>query len=80
MRKIAEGAALMTGTTRRGRRADQRRLQPAGQRPAGEADAGQLDRLGPPPFDAADREAAAQFQATPSPEDISWPSARWACR
>jgi aminobenzoyl-glutamate utilization protein B len=34
----------------------------------------QLDRLGPPPFDAADRAKAAEFQATMTAEDIasSW--------
>jgi len=31
----------------------------------------QLDHLGPPPFDAADRRYAAEIQATLSPEDIA---------
>ena len=31
----------------------------------------QFERLGPPPFDAADRKYAAEIQATLSPEDIA---------
>jgi aminobenzoyl-glutamate utilization protein B len=36
----------------------------------------QLERLGPPPFDAADRQYAAQIQATLSADDIASSFAR----
>src|SRR5262249_2740593 len=36
----------------------------------------QMERLGPPPFDATDREYAAEIQATLTPEDIASAYAR----
>jgi aminobenzoyl-glutamate utilization protein B len=70
VRKIADGAALMTETTvstqvisavsnLMGNKALEATMQSS------------LDRLGPPPFDEADRELARKFQATLTPEDIS---------
>ncbi len=70
VRKIADGAALMTETTVStqvisavsnllGNKALEATMQSS------------LDRLGPPPFDEADRALARQFQATLTPEDIS---------
>ncbi|MCS6892531.1 MAG: M20 family metallopeptidase [Rhodovarius sp.] len=70
VRKIAEGAALMTETTVTsevisavsnllGNRVLEGLLQ------------AQLERLGPPPFDEADRELARRFQATLTAEDIA---------
>lgn len=69
VKKVAEGAALMTETSVV--------CEPV----SGEANIlgnetlealmqGELERLGPAAFDAADREAAARFYATFSPEDI----------
>lgn len=73
VRKIADGAALMTETT------VETRVVSAvsnllGNTPLERAMQDNLDRLGPPPFDAADRAKAAEFQATLSEEDIasSW--------
>jgi aminobenzoyl-glutamate utilization protein B len=69
VRKIADGAALMTETT----------VQAAvvsavsnllGNAPLERAMAENLARLGPPPFDEADRARAREFQATLSEEDI----------
>jgi len=75
VRKVAEGAALMTETSVEIRTISgvsnllsNTPLELAMQR--------QLDRLGPPPFDAADRAYAAQIQATLSPEDIASAFAR----
>lgn len=70
VKKVAEGAALMTETTVV--------CQPV----SGEANLlgndtlealmhNELERLGPALFDVADREMAAKFQATFSPEDIA---------
>ena len=69
VRKIAEGAALMTETT------VETRVVGAvsnllGNDPLERAMHDNLSRLGPPPFDEADRELAAKFQATLSEEDI----------
>jgi aminobenzoyl-glutamate utilization protein B len=70
VRKIADGAALMTGTT-----VETMVISAVsnllGNDPLEKLMQDNLDRLGPPPFDAADREAAAKFQATLSAEDIS---------
>ncbi|MDI3306123.1 MAG: M20 family metallopeptidase [Acetobacteraceae bacterium] len=70
VRKIADGAALMTETT------VETRVVSAvsnllGNTPLERAMQDNLDRLGPPPFDAADRAKAAEFQATLSEEDIA---------
>ncbi|HEY8288156.1 MAG TPA: M20 family metallopeptidase [Acetobacteraceae bacterium] len=69
VRKIAEGAALMTETT------VQAQVVSAvsnllGNTPLERAMHDNLSRLGPPQFDDADRAAAAKFQATLSEEDI----------
>ncbi len=69
VRKIADGAALMTETT------VQAQVVSAvsnlmGNVPLEKAMYDNLTRLGPPPFDDADRAAAAEFQATLSEEDI----------
>jgi aminobenzoyl-glutamate utilization protein B len=73
VRKIAEGAALMTETqvTARVVSGVSNLL---GNAPLERAMQANLDRLGPPPFDEADRAKAAEFQATLSEEDIaaSW--------
>ncbi|NOG68824.1 M20 family metallopeptidase [Roseicella sp. DB1501] len=73
VRKIAEGAALMTET-----RVEAKVVSGVsnllGNLPLERAMQANLDRLGPPPFDAADRAKAAEFQATLTEEDIqaSW--------
>ena len=70
VKKVAQGAALMTET--------QVEMQVVsavsnllGNTPLEQAMQRQLDRLGPPPFDAADKKYAAQIQATLSAEDIA---------
>ncbi len=69
VRKVAEGAALMTETT----------VHPKvisavsnlmGNTPLDQAMHRNFERLGPPPFDAADRAFAEQIRATLTPEDI----------
>jgi aminobenzoyl-glutamate utilization protein B len=69
VRKIADGAALMTETS------VQTKVVSAvsnlmGNGPLEKAMQANLDRLGPPPFDDADRAFAAKIQATLSEEDI----------
>ena len=63
VRKIAEGAALMTET-----RVDAKVVSAVsnllGNAPLERAMQDNLDRLGPPPFDAADRAIAAEYQKT----------------
>jgi aminobenzoyl-glutamate utilization protein B len=70
VKKVAEGAALMTETQ------VQVRVISAvsnllGNTPLEEAMYRNLERLGPVPFDAADRDFAAKIQATLSEEDIA---------
>lgn len=69
VRKIADGAALMTET-----RVETRVISAVsnllGNRPLEELMQGALDRLGPPPFDDEDRARAAEFQATLGEEEI----------
>ena len=73
VRKIAEGAALMTET-----RVEAKVISGVanllGNAPLERAMQDNFDRLGPPPFDAADRAKAAEYQATLTEEDIasSW--------
>ena len=73
VRKIADGAALMTET-----RVETKVVSAVsnllGNSPLERAMQDNFDRLGPPPFDAADRAKAAEYQATMSEEDIaaSW--------
>ena len=73
--KVADGAALMTET----------RVEVSvasavsnllANTPLEKAMQSQLERLGPPPFDAADRDYAARIQATLSAEDIASSFAR----
>lgn len=75
VKKVAQGAAMMTET--------QMELKVVsavsnllGNTPLEEAMQRQLEHLGPPPFDAADREYAADIQATLTPEDIASTYAR----
>ena len=75
VRKVADGAALMTETK------VEVKIATAvsnllGNTPLEKAMQSQLERLGPPPFDAADRQYAAQIQATLSAEDIASSYAR----
>jgi aminobenzoyl-glutamate utilization protein B len=60
VRKIADGAALMSET----------QVESQANTPLEKAMHDNLQRLGPPPFDDADRAGAAKFQATLSEEDI----------
>lgn len=70
VRKIADGAALMTET-----RVETQVISAVsnllGNTPLEKLMQDSLDRLGPPPFDAEDRKRAAAFQATLSEEDIA---------
>ena len=75
VKKIASGAALMTET-----QVDVKVVSAVsnllGNTPLEEAMQRQLERLGPPPFDAADRKYAAEIQATLTQEDIASAYAR----
>ncbi|MFC3125583.1 M20 family metallopeptidase [Pseudoroseomonas globiformis] len=70
VKKIAEGAALMTETT-----VSSRILSATanllGNAPLEAAMQSQFERLGPPPFDEADRDFARQIQGTLSAADIA---------
>jgi aminobenzoyl-glutamate utilization protein B len=70
VKKIAEGAALMTECT-----VDHRVLSGVanllGNAPMEKAMQAALDRLGPPPFDAEDQARANEFQATMTAADIA---------
>ena len=70
VKKVAQGAALMTET-----QVDLKVVSAVsnllGNTPLEHAMQRQLDRLGPPPFDAADKKYAAQIQSTLSAEDIA---------
>jgi aminobenzoyl-glutamate utilization protein B len=69
IRKIADGAALMTETRVTSQVVSAvSNLLP--NKPLERAMQDNLERLGPPPFDDADRRAAADFQATLTDEDI----------
>ena len=70
VRKIADGAALMTGTTVT-TQVISAVSNLLGNDPLETLMQANLDRLGPPPFDDADRAAAKKFQDTLSKEDIS---------
>jgi aminobenzoyl-glutamate utilization protein B len=74
--KIAEGAALMTETsvTSAVVSGDANLI---GNTPLEHLLHRQLERLGPPVFDDADREFAAEIQSTLSPEDIATAAARF---
>jgi aminobenzoyl-glutamate utilization protein B len=75
VRKIADGAALMTETTVT-TKVVSAVSNLLGNTPLEEAMQRQLDRLGPPPFDAADRKYAAEIQGTLTQEDIASAYAR----
>jgi aminobenzoyl-glutamate utilization protein B len=75
VRKVADGAALMTETKVEAKVASAV-SNLLGNTPLEQAMQRQLDRLGPPPFDAADRKYAAEIQATLSSEDIASAYAR----
>jgi aminobenzoyl-glutamate utilization protein B len=75
VRKVAQGAALMTETS-----VSEKVVSAVsnllGNTPLEQAMQRQLDRLGAPPFDAADRKYAAEIQATLTAEDIASAYAR----
>jgi aminobenzoyl-glutamate utilization protein B len=75
VQKVAQGAALMTETT-----VEMKVVSAVsnllGNTPLEEAMQTQLERLGAPPFDDADRKYAAAIQATLTPEDIASAYAR----
>jgi aminobenzoyl-glutamate utilization protein B len=75
VRKVADGAALMTETKVEAKVASAV-SNLLGNTPLEQAMQRQLDHLGPPPFDAADRKYAAEIQATLSAEDIASAYAR----
>src|SRR4051812_27860670 len=75
VRKVADGAALMT-ETRVEVKVATAVSNLLGNTPLEKAMQSQLERLGPPPFDAADRKYAAEIQATLSAEDIASSFAR----
>jgi aminobenzoyl-glutamate utilization protein B len=70
VRKVAEGAALMTET-----KVDIQIISAVsnlmGNSPLEQAMHANFERLGPPPFDAADRAFAEQIRATLTPDDIA---------
>jgi len=72
VRKIAEGAALMTET-----RMEMKVISAVsnilGNRPLEETMQAMLEELGPPPFDEADREFARKIRATLSEQDLAAP-------
>ena len=69
VRRIADGAALMT-ETRVATRVVSAVSNLLGNAPLEHALQAQMERLGPPPFDAADRAFAAEIQASLSAEDL----------
>ena len=75
VKKVANGAALMSETL-----VDVKVVSAVsnllGNRPLEQAMQRQMEHLGPPPFDAADRKYAAEIQATLTPEDIASAFAR----
>ena len=75
VKKIASGAAMMTET-----QVDVKVVSAVsnllGNTPLEEAMQRQMERLGPPPFDAADRQYAAEIQATLTQEDMASTFAR----
>ena len=75
VKKVADGAAMMTET-----QVEMKVVSAVsnllGNTPLEQAMQRQLEHLGPPPFDAADRKYAAEIQATLTPEDIASAYAR----
>jgi aminobenzoyl-glutamate utilization protein B len=74
--KIAEGAALMTETSV-DVEVDKACSNMLGNDPLEQAMQANLEAFGAPPFDAADRDAAARFHATVSAEDIASGATRY---
>ena len=74
--RIADGAALMTETTVASR-VISGDADLIGNTPLEQAMFRELERLGPPPFDDADRAFAAEIQATLRPDDIALAFARF---
>ena len=70
VRKIADGAALMTETQVEAK-VFSAVSNLMGNRPLEEAMQANIDRLGPVPFDAADREFANEIRSTLTPDDIA---------
>ena len=70
VKKVADGAALMTETTVRSRIVSGD-ANLVGNTPLENLMHAQLERLGPPDFDEADHETARKFQGTFSQEDIA---------
>ncbi len=75
VKKVAEGAALMTETNV-SLKVVSAVSNLLGNTPLEQAMQAQFERLGPPPFDVADRKYAAEIQATLSAEDIASAYAR----
>jgi len=75
VKKVAQGAALMTETTL-SLKVVSAVSNLLGNTPLEQAMQSQFERLGPPPFDAADRKYAGEIQATLSAEDIKTAYAR----
>jgi aminobenzoyl-glutamate utilization protein B len=75
VKKVAQGAALMTETNL-SMQVVSAVSNLLGNAPLEQAMQAQFERLGPPPFDAADRKYAAEIQATLSPEDVASAYAR----
>src|SRR5262245_27396610 len=75
VKKVAQGAALMTETTL-SLKVVSAVSNLLGNTPLEQAMQSQFERLGPPPFDAADRKYAGEIQATLSSEDIKSAYAR----
>jgi aminobenzoyl-glutamate utilization protein B len=75
VKKVASGAAMMT-ETEVSMKVVSAVSNLLGNTPLEEAMQRQLDRLGPPPFDAVDRAYAAKIQATLTHEDIASAYAR----
>jgi aminobenzoyl-glutamate utilization protein B len=75
VKKVAQGAALMTETTL-SLKVVSAVSNLLGNTPLEQAMQSQFERLGPPPFDAADRKYAGEIQATLSSEDIASAYAR----
>jgi aminobenzoyl-glutamate utilization protein B len=76
VRKVAEGAALMTETAVRGQIVSGD-ANLVGNTPLEALMHSHIERLGPPPFDDADRAFATTIQATLSEEDIATAFARF---
>jgi aminobenzoyl-glutamate utilization protein B len=76
VKRVAEGAAWMTETTMR-QEIISGDANLIGNEPLEECMHAQLERLGPPAFDEADRSTARKFQATFTAEDIASSYARF---